>query len=80
MKMIDGSSREQKRILEINPKHPFVMNLNKLALVEPGSARVTAWSEMLYEEALLAEGVVSDPAALVKRIQDLLTEVSSAAP
>jgi molecular chaperone HtpG len=34
---------------------------------------------MLYDQALLAEGVVEDPAKLVRRIQDLLTEVSSAA-
>jgi molecular chaperone HtpG len=79
MRMIDGKTEERKRILEVNPSHPFVLNLSALAEKEPGSDRVKAWAEMLYEQALLAEGVVSDPAALVKRIQDLLTEVSGAA-
>ena len=35
--------------------------------------------ELLLDQALLAEGVVKEPALLVKRIQSLLTEVTTAA-
>jgi molecular chaperone HtpG len=68
---------ETKRILEVNGAHPIVKNLAALAAREPGSERVAAWSELLFDQALLSEGVVVEPAKLVKRIQDLLTEVSA---
>ncbi|HZF49019.1 MAG TPA: molecular chaperone HtpG [Polyangiaceae bacterium] len=79
MKMIDERATETKRILELNPKHPIVKNLHALAKREPGSEKVKDWSELLLDQALLAEGVVQDPAKLVRRIQDLLTQVSGAA-
>lgn len=79
MKMIDQNAEESKRILEINPGHPVVKNLNILAKREPGSARIQQWSELLLDQALLVEGVVQEPAKLVKRIQELLVEVSGAA-
>jgi molecular chaperone HtpG len=79
MKMLDEKMGESKRILELNPTHPIVKNLNTLASRDPSSDRITQWSELLYDQALLAEGVVQDPAALVKKIQSLLTEVSGAA-
>jgi molecular chaperone HtpG len=79
LRMVDQEAPERKRILELNPSHPIIKNLAALAAKEPGSDRVKTWSEMLYDQALLAEGVVEDPATLVKRIQDLLTQVSSAA-
>ncbi len=41
--------------------------------------RWSAWSELLLDQALLSEGVVQDPASLVKRIQDLLVQASDAA-
>jgi len=79
LRMVDQAAPERKRILELNPSHPIIQNLAALAKKEPGSDRVKSWSEMLYDQALLAEGVVEDPATLVKRIQDLLTQVSQAA-
>jgi molecular chaperone HtpG len=79
LRMVEQDAPERKRILELNPSHPIVKNLAALAGKEPGSDRVKTWSHLLYDQALLAEGVVEDPATLVKRIQDLLTQVSSAA-
>jgi molecular chaperone HtpG len=68
-----------KRILELNPDNPIVKNLNTLAERDASSERIALWAEMLYEQALLAEGVVTDPAKLVRNIQDLLTQASTAA-
>ncbi|AKT44177.1 molecular chaperone HtpG [Chondromyces crocatus] len=82
LKMMDqapGALKESKRILELNPAHPIVKNLSKVAEREPSSERVKQWAELLHDQALLAEGVVEDPAKLVAKIQDLLTQVSSAA-
>ncbi|HEY4118860.1 MAG TPA: molecular chaperone HtpG [Byssovorax sp.] len=79
LKMTGQGGAEAKRILELNPDHAAVKNLAVVAAREPESARVSAWSELLYDQALLAEGVVEEPAKLVRRIQDLLVEVSTAA-
>jgi molecular chaperone HtpG len=79
LKMLDKSAPESKRILEVNAAHPFVKNLDVLARKDPSSERVKTFAEMLLDQALLAEGVLEDPAALVKKIQGLLNEVSGAA-
>ena len=79
MRMVDqNTGPETKRILELNPSHPIVKNLSRLAQRDAASPKVVEWSELLLDQALLAEGVVQDPAKLVKRIQDLLTQVSTA--
>jgi molecular chaperone HtpG len=79
MRMLDDRAVEKKRILELNPAHPFVQNLVKLVERDPASPRLQLWSEMLYDQALLSEGVVEDPVRLVQRLQELLVESSNAA-
>jgi molecular chaperone HtpG len=79
MRVVDERLPEHKRILELNARHAFVQNLGRLASERPDDARVVLWSEMLYDLALLAEGVVEDQARLGKRLQDLLVESSSRA-
>jgi len=80
MRMVDqAAAPETRRILELNASHAVVKNLARLVKKEPLSPRVGEWSELLFDQALLAEGVVQDPAKLVKRIQDLLTQASEAA-
>jgi len=79
MRMMDERAQQAKRILEVNPNHPVVQNLAVLAKTELHSDRVKAYSELLLDQALLAEGVVENPAALVSRIQDLLVQATTAA-
>jgi len=56
-----------KPILEINPHHPMVQRLK--AEVE----NFEDWSHLLFGQALLAEGgQLEDPAAFVKRLNELL--------
>jgi molecular chaperone HtpG len=62
----------RQRILELNPEHPFVQAVSKLAKDSPADERVGTWLELLYDQAALAEGVVADPAGMVKRIQAVL--------
>lgn len=56
-----------KPILEINPHHPMVQRLkNEVENFED-------WSHLLFDQALLAEGgQLEDPAAFVKRLNELL--------
>lgn len=56
-----------KPILEINPHHPMVQRLNNEV------ENFEDWSHILFDQALLAEGgQLEDPAAFVKRLNELL--------
>lgn len=60
---------EQKYILELNPEHVLVKKLETLAEGD----QFTEWSQLLLEQAQLAEqGGLKDPAAFVARINRLL--------
>jgi len=78
MKLMDESAIEHKRILEVNPQHVLVRNIGELARRDPGSSHIALWAEMLLDQALLSEGVVSDPSKLVRRIGELLVAASNA--
>ena len=55
-------------ILEINPKHPLVKRVEG----EPDE-RLPEWANLLFDEALLAEGAqLTDPAAFVRRLNALM--------
>lgn len=79
MRMMEKEGVAAKRILELNASHPIVKNLSALAAKDADAPQLAQWADMLFDQALLAEGVVEDPAKLVKRFQDLLIEVSNAA-
>src|SRR5450432_79225 len=65
----------QKRILELNPGHPLIQNLERRDRENPGN--VAAWIELLYDQALIAEGSPLDnPAAFAHRLTTLLTSAS----
>ena len=56
-----------KPILEINPHHPMVKGLNI------DDERFSDWSNLLFDQALLAEGgQLDNPAVFVKRLNELL--------
>lgn len=58
-----------KPILEINPHHPMVQRLKY------EEAKFSDWSNILFDQALLAEGgQLEDPASFVRRLNDLLLQ------
>ena len=60
-----------KPILEINPKHAIVLRLK----VE--DKRFDAWAAVLLDQAILAEGgQLDDPATFVKRVNQLMLEMT----
>ncbi|MEP7049249.1 MAG: molecular chaperone HtpG [Pseudomonadota bacterium] len=65
----------QKRILELNPGHPLIQNLERRDREDPGN--VSSWIELLYDQALIAEGSpLENPAAFAQRLTSLLTSAS----
>jgi molecular chaperone HtpG len=58
-----------KPILELNPQHPLVARLKDLG----DKDKLADWSNILFDQAMLAEGgQLEDPAAYVKRVNNLL--------
>lgn len=67
-KMMDREFSAQKRILEVNRRHPIIRNMATLndAILRDDVA------EQLYDSALLLEGIHPNPADMVPRIEALL--------
>lgn len=56
-------------VMEINPHHPIVEKVKE----EVDEERFSNWSQILFDQALLAEGgQLDDPAGFVKRLNELL--------
>jgi len=67
LKAAGQNAPDTKPILEINPDHPLVQRLKY------EEAKFDDWSHILFDQAMLAEGgSLSDPAAFVKRMNDML--------
>lgn len=60
-----------KKILELNPHHPIIIKLNGLAKDDQRNSLII---EQLYEDALLIEGLLQDPASMIGRIQKIMEE------
>lgn len=64
---------ETKRILEINPTHPLIANLTGIHEKNPELDKVNGWIEMLFDQALLAEGSpISDPGRFATQMTELM--------
>ncbi|MCD6038749.1 MAG: htpG [Gammaproteobacteria bacterium] len=60
-----------KPVFELNPEHPLVRFLRD----EKDDQRFTEWTQILFDQALLAEGgQLKEPAAFVQRMNKLLME------
>jgi molecular chaperone HtpG len=73
LKAAGQNAPSTKPILEINPQHSLVTRLKG----ESDDARFADWANLLFEQALLAEGgQLEDPASFVKRLNSLLALMS----
>ncbi len=64
-----------RRVLELNTRHPLVKNL--ASLHEQGRTSAAApIARLLLDDALLLDGTVQEPAAIGRRLQDLLVRAS----
>lgn len=63
---------EIKPIFELNPEHQLIKNLKS----ETNDARFKEWTQILFDQSVLAEGgQLKDPAAFVQRMNKLLLEL-----
>jgi molecular chaperone HtpG len=71
LKAVGQQVAESKPILELNPDHAIIRKLRD----EANEQRAKEWIDILYEQALLAEGgQLEDPASFVQRINKLWME------
>jgi molecular chaperone HtpG len=67
LKAAGQQAPDTKPILEVNPEHPLLLKLKS------DDKHFDEWTQVLFDQALLAEGgQLNDPAAYVKRINQLL--------
>jgi molecular chaperone HtpG len=71
LKAVGQKGPEAKPILEINPAHPMVKRL------DGEKERFADWGNLLFDQALLAEGgQLDDPAGFVRRMNALMIEMA----
>lgn len=64
-----------KRILELNPKHAILETLQKRFEKDPEDSHIADYADLLYGQALLAEGgKLPDTGGFSKRLTDLMTK------
>ena len=62
-----------KRIFELNGEHPVIEDLCRVHGATPDSAQLAEWVEVLYAQAMLAEGSrLEDPSRFVGQVTALL--------
>ena len=73
LKSLGQAMPESKPIFELNPEHGLVKRLN----AETDDARFAEWTQILFDQSVLAEGgQLEDPATFVKHLNALLFDLS----
>jgi molecular chaperone HtpG len=68
-----GPGLESKPNLEINPDHPMIGRLEKMRHTDAALAAEVA--EQIFDNALVAAGLLEDPRAMLNRLNSLLEKV-----
>jgi HSP90 family molecular chaperone len=74
--LLGREAEAQPRVLELNPSHPLIASLAARARADAGDPLLAAVAEQLYDNALLIEGLHTNPATMVPRILQLLEEAA----
>jgi molecular chaperone HtpG len=77
-KLLDREFEVPKRILEINRRHPIIANLARLVTDTPDAPIINTAVEQLFENQLLIEGLLENPADMIPRIQRLMEAATAA--
>ena len=72
-KAMNQEMPETKRILELNAKHPLIEKLQSMAVADAESAELDMYAQLLYDQALLAEGSpIEDSLAFSKNLAKVM--------
>jgi len=73
MKAMGQDAPEAKVVLEVNPRHEVIKNLNGLRESDADLAAMV--TQQLTDNALLAAGMMENPQNMVNRMNDLLAKI-----
>lgn len=66
---------QRKRILEVNPAHPILEKMQAVFAADANDARLQEYAELLYGQAILAEGSpLPDPAKFSRQVAELMVQ------
>ncbi len=76
MKAYNKDTPESKRIMEINPNHQLIEKMKGLFESDKDEPRLKDYAELLYDQALIAEGSkIPDPVQFNERLSNLMLQV-----
>jgi len=62
-------------VMELNAGHPLLVRLQEIFEADAKDARIASYAELLFGQALLAEGgQLEDPAGFSRKLADLMVE------
>lgn len=73
--MDKGGSHESLPNLEINPRHPMLVRLDRARKTEDRAELAAQVSQQILDNALMAAGLLEDPREMLARLNDLLQKV-----
>ena len=79
MRQLGQDPPRTKRILEINPGHPFIARLAALHAENAQSLKLKTYAQLLHGQAILAEGsALPDPGAYSRIVMEVASEAAAA--
>jgi molecular chaperone HtpG len=71
-RLMDRDTSQPTRKIEFNQSHPIIVGVAQRLATDPNDPVAAAVVEQLYASALLLEGIATDPATLVKRMEQIM--------
>ena len=79
MRQLGQDPPKTKRILEVNPNHPFITELAAIYLENAQSSRLKTYAQLLHGQAILAEGgTLPDPSAYSQIVMEVASQALTA--
>ena len=78
LRLTEEGYETPKKLLELNRRHPMIVNLGNMVTRKSDDALVEAAILQLFDNAMLLEGLHANPVDMVERIQMLMAEAVAA--
>jgi molecular chaperone HtpG len=78
LKSVHKDMPATKRILEVNPGHPLIVNMNRMVKDTGTHMKLGEYAQLLYDQALLTAGIpVENPVNFARRVSTLMAAEST---
>jgi len=76
MQMMNKDAKPLPKILEINPRHSLIKDMLLMYEKNPKDVMLTRIVNSLFSTVSILDGIVNEPQAVVKDIQDMMTQTA----